>query len=483
MNAYAIASGGATSAGATGGAAGTATGKTGGASAGGFLGALVQAMGVQTGTGAQGAGGSAMPAGLAGLMGLPGGQTSENGSSGLMDLISGLTEQLGAMDPNAALPADLQDQLAALLLLVQGLLAAPRTNAQANGITGEVQPAITEAATPEASSSNGAGQPLVSALRQALVQLGNRLSQDETLYPQASGLTAAFRQTFEAVQPLAGKHPATPESAKRAGSEGKQPVSVFADPRHDAPTLSADSASAKAEVKTEVRATSVPFRHPLWAALTASNDTDTAQAAEGRNQATSAQPAEASGQNGSAPVWTLLKGDQAANPAPAAPQAPAAPSVPVQQFADHMGKFLVKQFVLTHGNGSAEAKISLHPEHLGQVDIKILIQNGQLTAQFVTESGAARDLLDNQMAQLRSALQAQGLQVDKMEVVQQSSQPDAASFFQQHPGHSGSGQQGGGAKGRNAKGSYEDSAAFEAELDRTAFLREIGYGSSLNVTA
>lgn len=154
----------------------------------------------------------------------------------------------------------------------------------------------------------------------------------------------------------------------------------------------------------------------------------------------------------------------------------------IGQFAQEMGKYLVKQFMLSQGNGVSEAKISLQPEHLGHLDIKIVIQNGVLTAQFVAENGAAREMLENQLAQLRTALQGQGLQVDKMEVVQQQPSQTNASYMGNHAGQQGSGHNGGGAKKGN-RGAYEDSAAFEAELDRSAFLREIGYGSALNVTA
>jgi hypothetical protein len=70
-----------------------------------------------------------------------------------------------------------------------------------------------------------------------------------------------------------------------------------------------------------------------------------------------------------------------------------------------------------------------------------------------------------------------------MEVVQMSSSSATASFFHQNAGRHGSGQNGDSSKGRGSRAGYEDAAGFEAELDRTAYLREIGYGSSLNVTA
>ncbi|GIP56546.1 flagellar hook-length control protein FliK [Paenibacillus woosongensis] len=105
----------------------------------------------------------------------------------------------------------------------------------------------------------------------------------------------------------------------------------------------------------------------------------------------------------------------------AAPVKPAAPAVPVEQFGKEMGAFLVNKFEVVKLQGMSQARISLYPEHLGQVDVRITLQNGQLIAQFVTEHAFARESLEGQMAQLRAALQAQGLQVNKLEVTQNSS--------------------------------------------------------------
>ncbi|MCR8845451.1 flagellar hook-length control protein FliK [Paenibacillus sp. SC116] len=109
------------------------------------------------------------------------------------------------------------------------------------------------------------------------------------------------------------------------------------------------------------------------------------------------------------------------------------PQVPIQQFAHNMGEMLIKQMSIRHFNGTSEAKIRLYPEHLGQVDIKITMQNGQLIAQFFTEHAGAKDMIDQQLASLRGALQASGIQVDKLEVSQHSTTEASAmasSMFQ-----------------------------------------------------
>jgi flagellar hook-length control protein FliK len=95
--------------------------------------------------------------------------------------------------------------------------------------------------------------------------------------------------------------------------------------------------------------------------------------------------------------------------------------VPVENFAKEMSGFLVNKLEIVNLKGVSEARISLYPEHLGQVDVRITMQNGQLTAQFMTEHAFAKESLEQQIAQLRSALQSQGLQVNKLEVTQNTS--------------------------------------------------------------
>lgn len=158
--------------------------------------------------------------------------------------------------------------------------------------------------------------------------------------------------------------------------------------------------------------------------------------------------------------------------------------VPVQQFAETMEGFVVKQFNVTTANGVSEARITLFPEQLGQVDVRISVQNGQLTALFVADTAAAKDLLENQLGQLRSALQSQGLQIDKLEVSNSSNvQPN---LFQDRQGHSGSEQQ--EAKRNKSKNdSVGEISGFDTDLEQLsieqAVDRDMGFGRGINTMA
>ncbi|WP_245585950.1 flagellar hook-length control protein FliK [Paenibacillus pinihumi] len=160
----------------------------------------------------------------------------------------------------------------------------------------------------------------------------------------------------------------------------------------------------------------------------------------------------------------------------AAPQAAPMPAVPADRFAERMESFLFKQMQLTSLKGMSEARISLFPEHLGQVDIKLTLQNGQLTALFVTDSRNAKDMLENQMSQLRAALQQQGLQVDRLEVTHA---PESGQNQYQNGREQGSGQQQQtpGRQGQASEQKGEDS--FESEFRQLSEQLE----DSINVTA
>ncbi|WP_442600943.1 flagellar hook-length control protein FliK [Paenibacillus sp. KN14-4R] len=105
-------------------------------------------------------------------------------------------------------------------------------------------------------------------------------------------------------------------------------------------------------------------------------------------------------------------------------------SMNAANFAEEMSRFVVKSLQVKLGEGFSEAKLSLYPQHLGLVDVKITMQNGHMMAQFAAQTAAAKELLESQLPQLRQMLQNQGLQVDKLEVAQ-SSQLGSSMFHNQ----------------------------------------------------
>jgi hypothetical protein len=89
-------------------------------------------------------------------------------------------------------------------------------------------------------------------------------------------------------------------------------------------------------------------------------------------------------------------------------------------FVPEVSKFADRYLRILNGQtGSTEAKFNLFPEHLGHLEVKIVSQDSQVSIQIVTDTSVAKESLEGQLHQLRQSLQTQGLQVQKLEIVQQ----------------------------------------------------------------
>lgn len=98
------------------------------------------------------------------------------------------------------------------------------------------------------------------------------------------------------------------------------------------------------------------------------------------------------------------------------------PSMDVTNFAPEVSEWINRFMKITNGkSGSAEAKFSLFPEHLGHIEIKVTTHQGQISAQIVTDTTMAKDALEGQLQHLKQSLQQSGLHVQKLDVVQQTS--------------------------------------------------------------
>lgn len=153
--------------------------------------------------------------------------------------------------------------------------------------------------------------------------------------------------------------------------------------------------------------------------------------------------------------------------------------VRADRFADEMAQVLRNMKVNT-ANGLSEVRIMLQPEHLGHVDVKVSMQNGQIVAHFMADSAHGKELLESQLSQLRSVLQNQGLQVDRLEVVHY--EPQNSGTFQDSRQ-----QQQSRESDRDDKGKSSDTertaADFLSELERIAGSKSSNGSKSLDVTA
>ncbi|WP_372626250.1 flagellar hook-length control protein FliK [Arsukibacterium sp.] len=86
------------------------------------------------------------------------------------------------------------------------------------------------------------------------------------------------------------------------------------------------------------------------------------------------------------------------------------------------------------------AEIRLDPADLGQMQIRVNLQQEQASVQFIVQQQHAKELLEQQMPRLREMLQQQGIQLGEGQV-QQQRQGDSQTGSQRN-GSTGTGQQG-----------------------------------------
>ncbi|RJX40797.1 flagellar hook-length control protein FliK [Paenibacillus pinisoli] len=439
---------------------GTATAKTGtGAGAeGSFKQALVQ----QIVSDSTPAGNSAQQSGLLGIitsqntvLSLNAGET-EVSTEDLMAMIDGLMDKLDAAAENEADSGNLLDQLQSMLYALQALLAllgipAPRTGAwteEQSGGFGQNAQALEQT---KASMQVGLIQ------LQALLQQGS-LKQVQGQEPHA--LIANQLQALTAAL-------ATDESKPSGGT-------VKTDESSLPSWLVAQTASAK-DASALLQRLSQQTVHPsaLQAVMSALGE---GQALQTQTESQSFVPA-----NEAAVQLPLVGPHNVRDFAPllARSSAPTA-FVLADSFAETMDGLIVQKFNIRAVDGISEAKLKLFPEQLGQVDVRISMQNGVLTAMFQTDSAKAKDMLENQMAQLRASLTAQGLNVEKLEVTQS---PASMELTHQHGGQGQQGKQASDNRGGFGDDENVTDNAFESELVEQAAIQGLGYGRAINETA
>ncbi|MCP3950644.1 MAG: flagellar hook-length control protein FliK [Desulfobacterales bacterium] len=106
--------------------------------------------------------------------------------------------------------------------------------------------------------------------------------------------------------------------------------------------------------------------------------------------------------------------------------------------------------------GGNEIRIHLKPETLGQIQLKVLAQDQTVTVKMVAETAMARDIIENNIGQLRADLNALGLNVEKL---------DVDVFTTNDPGERNSAEQR-GSHARNGRGSADHEARDGDPADR-----------------
>jgi flagellar hook-length control protein FliK len=102
-------------------------------------------------------------------------------------------------------------------------------------------------------------------------------------------------------------------------------------------------------------------------------------------------------------------------------QAPASNSEVTASTTNHVNRDdlfaqIVDKVKVLVNNGHSEMEISLKPEHLGKLQLKISVVDQVVTAKFTAESQQVKEVIETHLNQLRRNLQDTGVQVDQLMV-------------------------------------------------------------------
>lgn len=96
---------------------------------------------------------------------------------------------------------------------------------------------------------------------------------------------------------------------------------------------------------------------------------------------------------------------------------------------------IFKRSSFGQAGGTNRLLMKLYPEHLGQVRIELLQVNGVMTARILASTALGKEMLDSQLAQLRTAFAQQNLQVDRIDIsqsLQDTPRQERDHAFNQH---------------------------------------------------
>lgn len=94
-----------------------------------------------------------------------------------------------------------------------------------------------------------------------------------------------------------------------------------------------------------------------------------------------------------------------------------------EQLISQFEKILSNSQMIKTGN-TQRLFIKLNPEHLGKLQIELIQKDSAMIAKITAASSQAKELLESQLQQLKSAFGAQNIQLDKIEISMQSNQQE-----------------------------------------------------------
>jgi flagellar hook-length control protein FliK len=83
---------------------------------------------------------------------------------------------------------------------------------------------------------------------------------------------------------------------------------------------------------------------------------------------------------------------------------------------DQLFSQIVERAKFMFANNHSEMEVNLKPDHLGKLQLKVVIENQTVTARFVAESQQVKEIIETNLNQLRDQLRQNGMQVESLTV-------------------------------------------------------------------
>lgn len=142
--------------------------------------------------------------------------------------------------------------------------------------------------------------------------------------------------------------------------------------------------------------------------------------------------------------------------------------VPVSQLNAKLTE-MVKAMMIQQDPGQTTLKMKLQPEQLGEVTVQLTWSKGELSAQFITATGAAKEALESSFPQLKELLAQQNIRLSEAAVFmgQQTGQWEQRSFDQRDEWQFAS-------KGKSKAGYTSRQVTLETEVQPTQLAAKSG---------
>ncbi|MDD3367755.1 MAG: flagellar hook-length control protein FliK [Lachnospiraceae bacterium] len=83
-----------------------------------------------------------------------------------------------------------------------------------------------------------------------------------------------------------------------------------------------------------------------------------------------------------------------------------------QDVIDQITEYMKVQL----GRGESSVELQLHPASLGTLNVQVAAKDGSVTAQFTAQNEAVKNVIENQMVQLKNQLEEAGVKIEAVEV-------------------------------------------------------------------